>query len=191
MTTSVGSVATGFAFGAPYEWRRIGIPGTRGGRTRLEARSSLVTIVAKGISCFGSRRRSGSYIKNVTSAGIPSSATTTSTPATFRRCTAQSSSGPYMSCKGSVVNQAHSITGVQPAHPRGAGRPARAMRVSPQAPEFAAKSTSAVLTVPAVRPGALWFCQYRLVWAMTLSGGGAPNEDRSSVVWASPTSVAS
>jgi hypothetical protein len=28
-----------------------------------------------------------------------------------------------------------------------------------QAGEPAAKSTSAVVTVPAVRPGALWFCQ--------------------------------
>src|SRR5580704_1108547 len=61
----------------------------------------------------------------------------------------------------------------------------------PQAPEFAAKSTSAVLTVPAVRPGALWYCQYRFVWAMTLSGGGAPYGERSSVVWASATRVAS
>jgi len=28
---SVGSVATGFAFAALCEWRRIGVPGTRGG----------------------------------------------------------------------------------------------------------------------------------------------------------------
>ena len=37
-----------------------------------------------------------------------------------------------------------------------------------------AKLTSAVSTVPALRPGALWYCQYRLVCAMTASGGGAP-----------------
>ena len=54
-----------------------------------------------------------------------------------------------------------------------------------------AKSTSAALTVPAVRPGALWYCQYRLVWATTSSGGGAPHSVRSSVVWASATSVTS
>jgi hypothetical protein len=36
------------------------------------------------------------------------------------------------------------------------------------------KSTSLVSTVPAVRPGAAWSVQYRLVCAMTLSGGGAP-----------------
>src|SRR5215208_5541865 len=63
--------------------------------------------------------------------------------------------------------------------------------VEAQAREFAPKSTSPVFTVPAVRPGAVWYFQYRFVWAMTLSGGGAPNAERSSVVWASPTSVAS
>jgi hypothetical protein len=53
------------------------------------------------------------------------------------------------------------------------------------------KSMSAVVTTPAVRPGAWWYFQYRLVWAITLSGGGAPYAERSSVVWASPTSIAS
>jgi thioredoxin reductase (NADPH) len=62
---------------------------------------------------------------------------------------------------------------------------------SRHARSFSEKSTSAVLTVPAVRPGAVWYFQYRLVWAITLSGGGAPNCEKSSVVWASPTSVAS
>ena len=62
---------------------------------------------------------------------------------------------------------------------------------SPQARDFTAKSASAVLTVPAVRPGARWNCQYRFVWAMTLSGGGAPYGVRSSVVCASLTSVVS
>ncbi len=56
---------------------------------------------------------------------------------------------------------------------------------------LAAKSTSAVLTVPPRRPGAVWYFQYRFVWAMTLSGVGAPHADWSSVVCASPTSVAS
>lgn len=37
------------------------------------------------------------------------------------------------------------------------------------------QSTSLVVTVPAVRPGALWYVQYRFVCAMTLSGGGAPH----------------
>ena len=40
-------------------------------------------------------------------------------------------------------------------------------------------------------PGAVWYVQYRLVCAMTLSGGGAPHSDWSSVVCASLTSVAS
>jgi hypothetical protein len=53
------------------------------------------------------------------------------------------------------------------------------------------KSMSAVVTTPAVRPGAWWYFQYRLVWAITWSGGGAPYAERSSVVWASPTSIAS
>ncbi len=53
------------------------------------------------------------------------------------------------------------------------------------------KSTSLVSTVPAVRPGAVWYFQYRLVCAMTWSGGGAPHADWSSVVCASLTSVAS
>src|SRR5262245_31479706 len=53
------------------------------------------------------------------------------------------------------------------------------------------KSTSLVSTVPAVRPGAVWYFQYRLVCAMTRSGGGAPHSVWSSVVWASLTRVAS
>ena len=36
------------------------------------------------------------------------------------------------------------------------------------------KTTSLVVTVPAVRPGADWYDQYRFVCAMTMSGGGAP-----------------
>src|SRR5205823_12863246 len=52
-------------------------------------------------------------------------------------------------------------------------------------------STSLVSTVPAVRPGAVWYLQYRFVWAMTWSGGGAPHGVWSSVVCASLTSVAS
>jgi hypothetical protein len=67
----------------------------------------------------------------------------------------------------------------------------RRWAASLQARDFTAKSTSAVLTVPAVRPGARWNCQYRFVWSMTLPGGGAPNGVRSSVVCASSTSVAS
>jgi hypothetical protein len=74
--------------------------------------------------------------------------------------------------------------------PQASVRPARTCD-PPQASGFAAKSMSAVLTMPAVRPGALWYCQYMLVWAMTLSGVGAPYAERSSVVWASLTSVAS
>ena len=54
---------------------------------------------------------------------------------------------------------------------------------SPSSP----KLTSAVSRVPARRPGALWFFQYMLVCAITLSGGGAPHSVRSSVVCASPT----
>ena len=53
------------------------------------------------------------------------------------------------------------------------------------------KSTSAVLAVPAVRPGAVSSAQYIFVCAITWSGGGAPQAVRSSVVWASLTSVAS
>ena len=49
-------------------------------------------------------------------------------------------------------------------------RPGRAgVRTSPP------KSTSLVSTVPAVRPGAVWYLQYRFVCAMTWSGGGAPH----------------
>src|SRR3954452_21695922 len=54
-----------------------------------------------------------------------------------------------------------------------------------------AKSTSAVVTVPAVRPGARWYCQYRFVCAITCAGAGAPYSERSSVVCASATRVAS
>jgi len=43
--------------------------------------------------------------------------------------------------------------------------------------DVAPKSTSLVATVPAVRPGAVWWVQYRFVWAMTCSGGGAPHSD--------------
>ena len=53
------------------------------------------------------------------------------------------------------------------------------------------KLTSAVSTTPAVRPGADCHDQYRLVWEITLSGVGAPHSERSSVVWASPTRIAS
>jgi tellurite resistance protein len=53
------------------------------------------------------------------------------------------------------------------------------------------KVTDSVLTVPAVRPGAAWLPQYRLVWSITLAGDGAPHSVRSSVVWASATSFAS
>ena len=49
----------------------------------------------------------------------------------------------------------------------------------------------AVVALSAVRPGASWYCQYRLVWAMTRSGVGAPYGERSSVVCASETRVAS
>src|SRR5262249_5891436 len=54
-----------------------------------------------------------------------------------------------------------------------------------------AKSTSFASTVPAVRPGAVWYFQYRFVCAMTWSAGGAPHVVWSSVVWASLTSVVS
>src|SRR5205807_10008088 len=57
--------------------------------------------------------------------------------------------------------------------------------------EVAPKSTSLVSTVPAVRPGAVWYFQYRFVCAMTWDGGGAPHAVWSSVVWASLTRVAS
>lgn len=65
---------------------------------------------------------------------------------------------------------------VGPSSPEGgsAGRSLDVGRASSKVLEFAAKSTSAVLTVPAVRPGAVWCFQYRFVWAMTLSGVGAP-----------------
>ena len=53
------------------------------------------------------------------------------------------------------------------------------------------KLTSAVSTVPAVRPGAVWPLQYMFVCEITCSGGGAPHACRSSVVCASDTSVAS
>ena len=53
------------------------------------------------------------------------------------------------------------------------------------------KSTSLVSTVPALRPGAVSYFQYRFVCAMTWSGGGAPHAVWSSVVWASLTRVAS
>ncbi len=53
------------------------------------------------------------------------------------------------------------------------------------------KLTSAVPTTPAVRPGAAWNDQYRLVWEITWSGGGAPHSVRSSVVWASLTRMVS
>jgi hypothetical protein len=83
--------------------------------------------------------------------------------------------------------------------PRNPGR-RRPATLSPCRREYAAhvhqrthlpKSTSAVVTVPAMRPGTLWLPQYRLVWAITRSGVGAPYSLRSSVVWASLTSVAS
>ncbi len=45
---------------------------------------------------------------------------------------------------------------------------------TPQTGAFTPKSTSAVSTVPAVRPGAVWYFQYRFVCAMTCPGGGAP-----------------
>jgi hypothetical protein len=67
------------------------------------------------------------------------------------------------------------------------GRHAENVRSHWEAP----KSTSLVSIVPALRPGAVWLFQYRFVCAMTLSGGGAPRVVLSSVVWASPTSVAS
>ena len=52
--------------------------------------------------------------------------------------------------------------------------------------------TGEMLTaVPALRPGALCPAQYRLVWAITCSGAGAPYGVRSSVVCASATSVTS
>lgn len=57
--------------------------------------------------------------------------------------------------------------------------------------EVARKSTALVSTVPAVRPGASWYCQKRFVNVMTWSGGGAPHCVESSVVWASLTSVTS
>jgi hypothetical protein len=55
----------------------------------------------------------------------------------------------------------------------------------------APNSTESVSTVPPCRPGAVWYFQYRFVWAMTLSGGGEPHSVWSSVVWASLTNVAS
>jgi beta-lactamase class A len=60
-----------------------------------------------------------------------------------------------------------------------------------QAGAFTPKSTSPVCTVPAVRPGAVWYFQYRFVCAMTWTGGGAPYADRSSVVCASATRTVS
>jgi hypothetical protein len=70
-----------------------------------------------------------------------------------------------------------------------AASPRRSAQVAPghQSPNV----TPAVSTVPPVRPGALCQSQYRLVCAITLSGAGAPYSVRSSVVCASPTSVAS
>jgi hypothetical protein len=61
----------------------------------------------------------------------------------------------------------------------------------PQAGAFTPNSTSAVSTDPAVRPGAVWYFQYRFVCAMTCPGGGAPYAVRSSVECASATSVTS
>lgn len=51
--------------------------------------------------------------------------------------------------------------------------------------------TSAVLVTLAVRPGAVCQVQYIFVCAITLSGGGIPYPDRSSVVCASFTSTVS
>ena len=71
--------------------------------------------------------------------------------------------------------------------PRQAASGLVALRLAaPAAPRQ--KVTSTVSTTPAVRPGPSWNFQYRLVWAITWSGGGAPYGVRSSVVWASPTS---
>src|SRR6202022_4221651 len=67
--------------------------------------------------------------------------------------------------------------------PRTLGSPPSGMCVQDVLP----KSTALVSTVPAVRPGAVWYFQYRFVCAMTCSGGGAPQAAWSSVVWASLT----
>jgi len=56
---------------------------------------------------------------------------------------------------------------------------------------YPVKLTSAVSTVPAVRPGAVCAPQYMFVCEITCSGGGAPQVVRSSVVCASETRVAS
>ncbi len=44
------------------------------------------------------------------------------------------------------------------------------------------KVVSSALVTAAVRPGARWYCQYRLVCAMTASGAGAPHSLLSKVV---------
>jgi beta-lactamase class A len=82
-----------------------------------------------------------------------------------------------------------------PIRPAPGGPPPAADPSTPsataQAGAVTSNSTSAVCTVPAVRPGAVWNCQYRFVCAMTAPGSGAPYAVRSSVVCASDTSVAS
>ncbi|TQJ74620.1 hypothetical protein FBY22_7625 [Streptomyces sp. SLBN-31] len=52
-------------------------------------------------------------------------------------------------------------------------------------------STSFVSVTAALRPGAPCQRQYRFVWAMTCSGGGAPHSLWSLAVCASATSVTS
>ncbi len=53
------------------------------------------------------------------------------------------------------------------------------------------KLTSAVSTTLAARPGAACQVQYMLVWAITLSAGGKPYSEKSSVVCASRTRTVS
>jgi hypothetical protein len=78
-------------------------------------------------------------------------------------------------------------------HPARAGGPVGVPRPAPPVGDHlaGAKLTSAVSTVPAVRPGAACQPQYKLVCAMTCSGEGAPYSVMSSVVCASLTSVMS
>lgn len=62
--------------------------------------------------------------------------------------------------------------------PRAAPTPARPLEPPPADPDqagaFTPNSTSAVCVVPVVRPGAVWYCQYMFVWAITSPGDGAP-----------------
>lgn len=106
-----------------------------------------------------------------------------------RACTPRSAARRSPSCAPSRPEPARRPRGRPPA-PH-AAPPGPALAGAAQPVSVPSNVTFAVSTVPALRPGALCHDQYRLVWAMTCSGAGAPYWLRSSVVCASPTSVTS